>query len=169
MDKQNQPALNAEEGLFNLDSTYLLLAIFAIAVLGQANAVAVGAGVLLIAKLLQTEGLVLPWLEKSGMFWGLTLLIAAILVPLASGKISFGALGKVFTSWVGLAALLLSLLTTYLSGLGLQFLTSQGHADVMPALVLGAVIAAAFWGGVPVGPLITSGLLAVLAKLIEKV
>ncbi|MPN52322.1 hypothetical protein SDC9_199978 [bioreactor metagenome] len=37
----------------------------------------------------------------------------------------------------------------------------------MPALIIGAVAAAAFLGGVPVGPLITSGILALFTKFIE--
>jgi len=38
----------------------------------------------------------------------------------------------------------------------------------MPAMILGAVGAAAFLGGVPVGPLITSGILALFAKIVSK-
>ncbi|MDF2653870.1 MAG: hypothetical protein K0R19_344, partial [Bacillota bacterium] len=61
----------------------------------------------------------------------------------------------------------LSFFTTYLSGRGLDFLTVQGHSDVMPSMILGAVIATAFLGGVPVGPLITSGLLVLVIKIVE--
>ena len=53
-------------------------------------------------------------------------------------------------------------------GLGLQYLMVQGHGDIMPALILGAVIAAAFFDGVPVGPLITSGMLALGIKIFHK-
>jgi uncharacterized membrane protein (DUF441 family) len=96
------------------------------------------------------------------------LLIAAILVPVAKGKFDYHHLGGVFSSGLGIMALLLSFLTTYLSGLGLNFLTVQQHSDIMLALILGAVLAAAFMGGVPVGPLITSGLLALIAKFFIK-
>jgi len=109
-----------------------------------------------------------PYIENHGMFLGLILLIAAILIPIANGNITPSNIKSVFTSWVGIAALLISLFTTYLSGLGLQYLTVQGHGDIMPALILGAVIAAAFLGGVPVGPLITSGMLALGLKLFHK-
>lgn len=64
--------------------------------------------------------------------------------------------------------MLISLFTTYLSGLGLQYLTVEGHGDIMPALILGAVISSAFLGGVPVGPFITSGLLALVVKAFSK-
>jgi uncharacterized membrane protein (DUF441 family) len=146
------------------EPTYILLAVLAVAVLGKANGVAVAAGILLIIKLLQGDRQLFPIIERNGMFWGLVILIAAILIPLASGKISGPDLLKAITSWRGIVAMALSFLTTYLSGLGLQYLTVQGHAEIMPALILGAVAAATFLGGVPVGPLITSGLLALLIK-----
>lgn len=65
-------------------------------------------------------------------------------------------------------ALILSFFTTYLSGVGLKYLTVQGHSDVMPALIIGAVVAAAFLDGVPVGPLITTGILVLFMKLFYK-
>lgn len=156
-----------EEG--KMESTLIILAILVVAVLGRANSVAVGAGLLLIVKLLQIDNYVFPVIEKSGVFWGLVLLTAAILIPLAKGDISCRDLLRISSSWVGVIAFVFSLFTTYLSGQGLQYLTLQGHVDLMPALILGAVIAAAFMGGVPVGPLVTSGLVAVSVKLISKI
>jgi len=147
-----------------LESTVVLVAILAVAVLGKADAVAVAACMLLLLKLLHIDSYVFPAIEKSGMFLGLILLIAAILIPIASGNITAMNIKNVFTSWVGVAALILSFFTTYLSGLGVRYLTVQNHADVMPALILGAVAAASFLGGVPVGPFITSGMLALVVK-----
>jgi len=136
----------------------------AVAVLGKADAVAVAACMLLLIKLLHIDKYIFPAIEKGGMFWGLILLIAAILIPIANGNITAMNIKNVFTSWVGVVALMLSFFTTYLSGLGVQYLTVQNHADVMPALILGAVAAASFLGGVPVGPFITSGMLALVVK-----
>ena len=147
-----------------MESTVVLVAILAVAVLGKADAVAVAACMLLLLKLLHIDSYVFPAIEKNGMFVGLILLIAAILIPIANGNITAMNIKNVFTSWVGVAALVLSFLTTYLSGLGVQYLTVQNHADVMPALILGAVAAASFLGGVPVGPFITSGMLALVVK-----
>lgn len=146
----------------------MLVAILGVAVIGRANTVAVAAGILLIIRLLHIESLTFPALEKVGLFWGLVLLIAVILIPIAKGNITDRDIWRTSTSWIAIIALVLSLLTTYLSGLGLKYLTIQGHGDIMPALILGAVIAASFWGGVPVGPLITSGLLAIVMKMFHK-
>jgi uncharacterized membrane protein (DUF441 family) len=152
----------------NLESTLILLAILVASVLGKANSVAVASCLLLIVKLLNIEQHVFPIIEKNGVFWGIVLLIAAILIPIANGKITFIDIKGALLSKIGIIALLLSLFTTYLSGIGLNYLTVQGNTDVMPALIFGAVAAAAFLGGVPVGPLIASGMLALVAKVINK-
>lgn len=151
-----------------MDTNIILVIILAVSILGKANSVAIATCILLTLKLLNLNKYVFPTIEDYGMFAGLVLLIAAILIPIADGKVTSVNIRNVFTSWIGIAALLISLFTTYLSGLGLQYLTVEGHGDVMPALILGAVIAAAFLDGVPVGPLITSGMLALGFKLFHK-
>lgn len=42
------------------------------------------------------------------------------------------------------------------------------YFEIMPALICGSIVAAAFFGGVPVGPFITSGILALFLKFISK-
>ncbi|NPV37629.1 MAG: DUF441 domain-containing protein [Bacteroidales bacterium] len=152
-----------------MESTIIILAILVVAVLGKANSVAIASCALLVFKLLRVDRYVFPIIAGGGVFWGLVLLIAAILIPIADGSVAPAHIKNVFTSWIGAVAFLLSLFTTYLSGLGLRYLTVQGHSEVMPAMILGAAAAAAFLGGVPVGPLITSGMLALGLKLFHKV
>ncbi|MBU3189995.1 DUF441 domain-containing protein [Clostridium bowmanii] len=151
-----------------MSSNIILLIILAASIFGKANSVAIATCALLMLKLLGLDRYVYPVIEKSGMTAGLILLIAAIMIPIASGRITVDNIKTVFTSWVGIIALVLSFLTTYLSGQGLNYLTVQGHSDIMPAMIIGAVAAAAFLGGVPVGPLITSGMVALFAKMIHK-
>ncbi|KOF56781.1 MULTISPECIES: DUF441 domain-containing protein [Clostridium] len=151
-----------------MEANIILVIILAISILGKANSVAVGVAILLILKLLNLDKYVFPTLNDKGVFWALVLLIAAILIPIANGQITATNIRGNLLSWIGVVALILSFLTTYLSGLGLQYLTVKGNSDVMPALIIGSVAAAAFLKGVPVGPLITSGMLAVVVKLIHK-
>ncbi|AGK99374.1 DUF441 domain-containing protein [Clostridium pasteurianum] len=151
-----------------MESNIILVIILAISIIGKANSVSVATAILLIIKLLNIEKYIFPALDKSGVFWALVLLIAAILIPIANGSISPFKIKDNLTSVIGIIALLLSFFTTYLSGLGLKYLTVQGHGDVMPALILGSIAAAAFLGGVPVGPLITTGLLALVMKVFHK-
>ncbi|MEQ8155409.1 MAG: DUF441 domain-containing protein [Clostridiaceae bacterium] len=151
-----------------MESSLILVVILAIAVLGKADSVAIAVTMLLGAKLLHLDGYIYQLIEKKGMFAGLVILIMAILIPLAKGDFSSKDILGTMTSWVGILALVLSLATTYLSGLGARYLIEQGNGDVMPSLIVGAVIAAAFLGGVPVGPLITSGILAVAVRLFHR-
>ena len=151
-----------------VESNIILIAILTVSVLGNAKSVAIASCILLFVKLINLDKYLFPVIDNHGMFLGLVLLIAAVLIPIANGQITSTNIKTIFTSWTGIVALLISLFTTYLSGIGLQYLTVQGHGDVMPALILGAVIAAAFLDGVPVGPLITSGILALGIKLFHK-
>lgn len=151
-----------------MESTLIILAILAAAVLGKANTVALAASLLLTVKLLGVAMPAYGLIEKYATSWGLVLLVSAVLVPLARGDFGLREVGRTFTSFVGILAFALSLLTTYLSGQGLQYLTVEGHTEVMPVLILGAVLAAAFLRGVPVGPLITAGLLSVAIKVVGR-
>ncbi|NFH65845.1 DUF441 domain-containing protein [Clostridium botulinum] len=151
-----------------MESNIILLSILAVAIIGKANSVALASCILLFIKLLNMEKYLFPLIERKGVFCGLVLLIAAILIPIANEKVTLVNIKNIFTSSLGVIALLLSLLTTYLSGLGLQYLTTKGHSDIMPAMILGAVLAASFLGGVPVGPLITSGILALGIKIFHR-
>ncbi|MEY7998759.1 DUF441 domain-containing protein [Clostridium sp. Mt-5] len=151
-----------------MESTVILIIILAAAVIGKANSVATATCILLLLKLLNIDKYIFPSLEENGVFWGIVILVASILIPIANGNVKYINIKSVFTSWLGIFALAVSLFTTYLSGLGMQYLTVQGHSEVMPALILGAIIAAAFLGGVPVGPLITSGIIALGLKIFHK-
>lgn len=155
-------------GWCELETNIILLIILAISVIGKADSVSVAIALLLIVRLLHIETFIFPLLEKKGVFLGLVCLTASILIPIANGNITSINIKSNFFSLVGIMALILSFLTTYLSGVGLKYLTIQGNSDVMPALILGAVVAAAFLDGVPVGPLITTGILALFMKLFHK-
>ncbi|OPJ62914.1 DUF441 domain-containing protein [Clostridium oryzae] len=151
-----------------MEANLILILLLAASVIGRANSVSIAIALLLTIRLLNIGNLVFPLLQKHGMFIGLVCLTAAILIPIANGSVSSLNIRNNIFSVVGLLALLLSFFTTYLSGVGLKYLAIEGHSNVMPALILGAVIAAAFLDGVPVGPLITSGMLALIMKLVHK-
>lgn len=155
-------------GWCRVETNIILLIILAISIIGKADSVSIAIAILLIVRLLHIETFVFPLLEKKGVFLGLVCLTAAILIPIANGNITSINIKNNFFSLVGIMALILSFFTTYLSGVGLKYLTVQGNSDVMPALILGAVVAAAFLDGVPVGPLITTGILALFMKLFHK-
>src|SRR5690554_6575036 len=118
----------------DLDANIILTFILVIAVLGKANSVAVAVTILLLIKLINLDQIIYPVIEKNGVQWGLVILIAAILIPIANGSIMLTNIKQIFTSWIGVISLILSLFTTYLSGLGLDYLTIQGRSDIIPAI-----------------------------------
>lgn len=130
-----------------METNIILVVILAISVFGKADSVSIAMSILLVIRILHIDSTIFPVLNKYGVFWALVLLIAAIMLPIANGSITLGSIKTNFTSVVGIIALLLSFLTTYLSGLGLKYLTVDSHAGVMPSLILGAVAAAALLGG----------------------
>lgn len=151
-----------------MEANIVLIILLAISVIGKADSVSIAVAILLIIKLLHVDNYIFPILNNDGTFWALVLLISAILIPIASGSITSIKIKNNLSSLIGVIALVLSFLTTYLSGVGLRYLTADGHSDVMPALILGSVVAAALLKGVPVGPFITSGILALVIKVFHK-
>ncbi|MDD3224584.1 MAG: DUF441 domain-containing protein [Clostridium sp.] len=151
-----------------MEANVILVLIIGASIIGKADSVSIAASLLLIIKLLHFEKYIFSFIQDKGMTIGLVLLIAAILIPIANGSITSIKIKNNFISWIGIIAFALSFFTTYLSGLGLRYLTDGGHGDIMPVLILGSIAAAAFLKGVPVGPLITSGMLALIAKMFNK-
>lgn len=135
------------------------------ALAGRANAVAVGALGVLLIRMLGADGW-LPALESHGMFWGIAILTAVVLVPVADGRVTVGQIGAALASWQGVVALIICAFTTYLAGRGLDLLSA--NAAYVPALVLGAMISAALLRGVPVGPLIAGGFLWLVLQLAHR-
>ena len=146
-----------------LDNVPLLI-ILVLSVLGQNQSVAVAAGLLLVMKLLGLEtGLAL--LESHGINAGVTLMTIAVLVPLATGRVSISDIGEVFKSPIGLIALACGLFVAWAAGRGIVYI--HATPDMVTALVLGTVVGVCFLNGVAVGPLVAGGLTS-LAVLLFK-
>ena len=70
-----------------MNPTIILLLILAASIFGKANSVAIATCFLLMAKLLGLDKYVYPPLQKSGMTWGLILLIAAIMIQIGRAHV----------------------------------------------------------------------------------
>ncbi len=108
-----------------MESNIILIVLLLAAVIDRANSVALAICALLFLKLLNVDKYIFPALQKNGVSWGVVILAASILIPIASGNVKYSNIKGVFTSFLGIFALLVSLFTTYLSGLGMQYLTSS--------------------------------------------
>jgi len=140
----------------------LLLIIILLGVAGHNYVVAVVAGILLVLRLLNGEAL-FPILEKYALNVGIGIITLAILVPIASGSIGWLDLYRTLASPAGLVAVTTGISVAYLGGRGVGFLTLQ--PQVIVGLMVGTIIGVAFFRGVPVGPLIAGGMVALLMEL----
>lgn len=143
----------------------LVLGILAIAVVGHNNSVAIAAALVLLIKLLGLGTYIFPYLDKNGIQIGVVILTAAILIPLASGRISAAEILASLSNVRAVLAIVVGVLIAYLAGRGVGLLTTE--PQVITGIIIGTVAGVAFFKGVSVGPLIGSGVLVFLYKLLR--
>lgn len=142
----------------------LLVALLLIGIISRSNLIATAACVLLIIKLCNLH-IIFSILERRGLEIGLLFLLLAILVPVASGKVTEKELLITFTSLPGILAIVGGALATHLNGEGLRLL--QIDPEMIFGILLGSMIGIVFLDGVPVGPLMAAGLTALFLETIR--
>ncbi|TCS96400.1 DUF441 domain-containing protein [Hazenella coriacea] len=140
----------------------LLVILIVIGIVGRSPLIATAASLLLILKLIHLERF-FPAVERRGLEFGLLFLTIAVLVPFASGRITYKDVMDVFTSVPGLLALTGGALATYMNGKGLDLLKIDPQLIV--GLVIGSIFGIIFMRGIPVGPLMAAGITAFLMKI----
>lgn len=143
----------------------ILLVLLALGILGGNTSIAIAFCFLLLLRLLNLEE-VFPYLEQFGLQLGIIILTVGVLAPLASGKISTEMIFQTFRSWQSLFAILIGAIVAYLGGRGATFMAESPL--VVTGLMVGTIIGVAFFRGVPVGPLIAAGIVAVIAQFAPK-
>ncbi|MHB1041265.1 MAG: DUF441 domain-containing protein [Eubacteriales bacterium] len=143
----------------------ILLIIAALGLAGKNSIVAAAAGILLVLHLLINERAMF-FFEEYSLRVGIGIITFAVLIPFSTGSIGFQAILESFKSSVGLVAVFVGIAIAYLGGRGVTLLT--GQPQVMIGLLIGTIIGVAFFKGVPVGPLIGAGLVAVLLSLLAR-
>lgn len=145
-----------------MNGNVLLVVLIIIGLLGRSHIITTAACVLLVVKLISLERY-LPTIERRGLELGLLFLTMGVLVPFASEKISAKEIGSVFTTWVGILALVGGALATYMNGKGLELL--KFDPQLVVGLVIGSIFGIVFLKGIPVGPLMAAGITAFLLKV----
>jgi len=147
-----------------MNGEIMLVLLILIGLFGRSPLIATAASLLLIVKLTALERF-LPTVERRGLELGLLFLMMSVLVPFASGKITWSDLGRFFTSPPGLLAILGGALATYLNGKGLELLRFE--PELIVGLVAGSIIGIVFFKGIPVGPLMAAGLTVLFFRVFE--
>lgn len=145
-----------------MNGNLLLVSLIIIGMIGRSHIITTAACVLLIVKLASLERF-LPSIERRGLELGLLFLTMGVLVPFAGEKIQWKDITSVFTSWVGVAALIGGAAATYMNSKGLELL--KFDPQLIVGLVIGSIFGIVFLRGIPVGPLMAAGITALLLKI----
>ena len=142
---------------FNIIALLLVILII-LGLLSHNSAITISAAVLLIMQQTFLSSHI-PLLEKYGVKIGIIILTIGVLSPLVSGKIQLPDLSG-FLSWKMALSISVGMLVTWLAGKGVPLMGEQ--PILVTGLLIGTIIGVAFLGGIPVGPLIAAGILALL-------
>jgi uncharacterized membrane protein (DUF441 family) len=145
--------------------TVFLLLLLGIGLVGKNQSIIIAICFLLVLRWTGLGQKVFPFLEDHGIHLGVIVITIAILAPIATGQISLQDLWDSMKSSYGMVALLAGFLVAILGGFGIKLLADD--PQVTMALVLGTILAVAFFKGVAVGPLIGAGIAYLIMKAIE--
>ena len=144
-------------------SSYILLGLLIIGILGRSNLVAMSGCVLLIIKFSGLDHILFPFLKNKGLKLGLLILMIYILLPMAKGQVQIKEIKYNFTSVPGLIALLGGALATHLNNEGLKLMKAM--PEIIFGMTLGTILGTVFLKGVPCGPVMTAAVTAILLEI----
>lgn len=140
-----------------------ILVVLVLSIIGNNHTVAIAALVLL---LIQKLGLVtcFPFIETYGMNLGIIILTIAVLSPVAQGRISINEVLGLFKAPVGLIAIVIGILVAWIASQGVVFMKES--PEITAALIVGTIIGVCLFRGLPVGPLIAGGMVALVVNVL---
>jgi uncharacterized membrane protein (DUF441 family) len=141
-----------------------ILVVLVLSVIGNNHTVAIATLVLLLIQMLGLVTL-FPLIESYGMNIGIIILTIAVLSPLAQGQISVTEIVGLFKAPVGLVAVVVGILVAWMAGQGVVFM--QDSPETTTALIIGTIIGVCFFRGLPVGPLIAGGMVALVVSVMD--
>lgn len=142
-----------------------LIAVLLLSYFGHNMTVVYATGIVLLLKALGLTP-ALEALGTQGLNWGIIILTAAILVPIANGTITIHTMIDAFRTHAGIIAIIAGLLAALAGGSGVELLKST--PDVIPALIIGTMAGVIFFHGVAVGPLIAGGVTYFVLQIIGR-
>ena len=136
-------------------SEYLALGIiFLLSLIGHNMTVVYASGIVLALKVLGLTSAITA-LGTHGLNWGIILLTAAILTPIATGEVTIQIMLNSFKTPLGIIAIIAGVLAAAAGGCGIDLLKST--PEVVSALIIGTMAGVFFFHGIAVGPLIAGG------------
>ncbi|WP_240374628.1 DUF441 domain-containing protein [Bacillus piscicola] len=146
-------------------ATVFMLILLAIAFVGKNQSLIIAVLALFIIKWTGLGDKVFPFMQSKGIMIAVTILTASVLVPIVTGEIGFPQLREAMKSYYAWIALASGILVALIAKGGVELLQNDPH--ITAALVIGTILAVAFFNGVAVGPLIGAGIAFAVMKAVE--
>jgi len=148
-----------------MKSSGLLVLIFVLGILSRNRLIYISAGVLLLFSFLK---LMPQSISAQNIFQdlGVILLVMGVLMPLSSGKVTPRDLYRALFSLEGIISFLVGVASSVMASDGIELM--RNYPAVMVGLLFGSIIGAAFFKGIPTGPLVAAGLAAFVISLLKR-
>ncbi|MBV7389264.1 MULTISPECIES: DUF441 domain-containing protein [Enterococcus] len=148
-----------------MESWLFLGLIVAIAFFAKNQSLLIAVLAVCLLKILPNADKILTTLNQKGINWGVTLISATILVPIATGDIAFRDLFNTLKSPLGWVATLCGILVAILSARGVNLIAQSPEVTV--ALVFGTIVGVVFLKGVAAGPVIAAGITYMIMQAVQ--
>lgn len=148
-----------------MESWLFLFLVLAVAIFGKNSSLIFATIVVMLLKLIPFANKFMETVHSRGINWGVTIISISILIPIATGEITFNDLINVVKSPAGWIAIVCGILVAMLSKWGVNQLSVSPQVTV--ALVFGTIVGVVFFKGIAAGPVIASGITYVIVTLLH--
>ncbi|MFC4770890.1 DUF441 domain-containing protein [Enterococcus hermanniensis] len=148
-----------------MESWIFLGVILLIAFVAKNQSLLIATLAVLFLKLLPHSDKILTTLNQRGINWGVTLISATILVPIATGDIVLKDLLDTLKSPLGWVATICGVLVAVLSSKGVGLINQSPEVTV--ALVFGTIMGVVFLKGIAAGPVIAAGMTYCIMQVVQ--
>lgn len=144
----------------------LIFLIFVLGLLSKNRLIYISAGVLLVFSILN----LMPTsssAQKVILDVGVILLVIGVMIPFSQGHILTQDLYRSLFTSSGFISFIIGILSSVMAKSGVELM--KNSPEVMIGLLFGTIVGTAFFGGIPVGPLVAAGLAAFIINLFTKI
>lgn len=146
-------------------SAYLmLLLILVIGYISKNNTVTYATAILLGLKIILPTKM-LEYVNTHGVNWGIIVLTVGMFAPIALGQIEPRNIVESFKSLTGVISVVVGIIVALLGSWGVTSL--KNDPAMVVALMVGTIVGVAFFKGLPMGPVIASGIVYAVLKFIH--
>ncbi|AOT68654.1 DUF441 domain-containing protein [Geosporobacter ferrireducens] len=145
-------------------SYWMLLIILVMGLFMKNDSLAISGAALILLKLLNMN-ILLPKLEAYGLKVGIIIVTIGILAPIAADKYTLLEIYQSFKTPLGFSAVLGGAIIILLTGRGYGLLTEDPSIAV--PILIGTILGIILFKGVPVGPLVASGVAVFIYNIIS--